>query len=1304
MGAVKKTLSRMRSFFSPLLCLFLFSLAGFPGFLRAGEPKKKPTEKTPLLSAAELAYPPFSFVDENGRAKGFSVELLRAALSAMGREATFRTGPWKEVRGWLERGEVEVLPLVGHTPEREALFDFTIPYMTLKGAIVVREDNRDIRGLEDLRGKRVAVMKGDNAEEFLRRGERGIEIRTTPTFKEAFYELSRKSCDAVVMQRLVALRLLKETGLSELDVVDKPVEEFFQDFCFAVREGDRETLALLNEGLAVIMADGTYRHLHSKWFAAMQLPSDRPILVGGDRNFPPFEYLDENGDPAGYNVDLTYAVAREMGLNVEVRLGLWKERIRALESGQIDVMQGMYYSSTRGLKFDFSPAHTVNHLVAVVRRENAPPPETIEELKRLRIVVEQDDIMHDYVEENGLSGRVTALDDQVEALKALAGGKFDCALVSRVTAFTLIEKHGWTRLVPAKKPLLSLDYCFAVPQGQQAVLAHFSEGLRVIKESGEYRRIHEKWLGVYEKEPLTFSYILQALAYIAGPLLLILFAMFSWSWSLRRQVGQKTRELRESLERFRHVFESANVGKSITLPSGEVNVNRAFAGYLGYTPEELKNKTWQELTPAEDIPGSEQQIIPLLEGKRDSARFEKRYLHKNGSHVWADVSVGIVRDNKDNPLYFVSTIVDITQRKRAEKALGASRELQSAMIACSPVALYSLDMEKRVLSWNAAAEKMFGWKSEEVLWKPLPIVPDDKRDEYETMHRRAAEGLAFSGIEVIRRRKNGTLFDGVISMAPIRNSEGEIIGTMGAMEDISERKIAEQKVVESESKFRLLVESSPEAIHVQTNGVFTYVNLATVKLFGAKSPEEILGTSIFDRIHPDFRETVNERMRTIGKRQAVTLREERYIRLDGSVVDVEVTAVPIQYEGEEGALVFVRDISERILREKAYRNLQDQLNQAQKMESVGRLAGGVAHDFNNMLSLIIGYTEMGLDKVKPDNPLHQDLREILYAGERSAEITRQLLAFARKQNIVPRILDLNETVGSMLNMLRRLIGESIEMCWIPGNKLGRVRMDRSQVNQLLANLCVNARDAISDVGTITIETANVYLDEQYCRDHAEVTSGEYVLLAVSDNGKGMDRDTQNKIFEPFFTTKEVGQGTGLGLATVYGIVRQNNGFINVYSEPGKGTTFRIYIPGLGESPKVDRLKRNTEISRGKGETILIVEDEDSILKLGTSMLTDLGYRVLSAKIPEEALELVEKHENDIDLLITDVVMPRMNGRELAERLRSRFPGLKVLYMSGYTANVIAHHGILEEDIFFLQKPFSKRELAEKVRDVLCRDE
>jgi CheY-like chemotaxis protein len=202
----------------------------------------------------------------------------------------------------------------------------------------------------------------------------------------------------------------------------------------------------------------------------------------------------------------------------------------------------------------------------------------------------------------------------------------------------------------------------------------------------------------------------------------------------------------------------------------------------------------------------------------------------------------------------------------------------------------------------------------------------------------------------------------------------------------------------------------------------------------------------------------------------------------------------------------------------------------------------------------------------------------------------------------------------------------------------------------------------------------------------------------------MDRDTQNKIFEPFFTTKEVGQGTGLGLATVYGIVRQNNGFINVYSEPGKGTTFRIYIPGLGESPKVDRLKRNTEISRGKGETILIVEDEDSILKLGTSMLTDLGYRVLSAKIPEEALELVEKHENDIDLLITDVVMPRMNGRELAERLRSRFPGLKVLYMSGYTANVIAHHGILEEDIFFLQKPFSKRELAEKVRDVLCRDE
>jgi PAS domain S-box-containing protein len=1126
----------------------------------------------PILSGAEIDFPPFSFVDEHGEAGGFSVELLRASLAAMGRGVTFGTGPWGEIRGRLERGEIEALPLVGRTPEREALFDFTVPYMTLHGAIVVREEETGIRDLEDLRGRRVAVMKGDNAEEFLRRRDRGIDIHTTPTVEIALQELSDGLHDAVVVQRLVALRLIQKTGLTDLHVIDRPIEEFHQDFCFAVRDGDRDTLALLNEGLATVMADGTYRHLHAKWFAAMELPADRPVVVGGDRNYPPYEFLDEKGNPAGYNVDLTRAVARETGLNIEIRLGRWPERLQALENGKIDVMQGMFYSTRRDLKFDFTQAHTVSHYIAVRREGEGPPPVSVAELAGLRIVVEEGDILHDFVLENKLEKQVVSVNDQEEALRQLAEGKHDCALVTRVTALYLIDRHGWTNLVPAKKPLLVAEYCYATANDRKALLAQFSEGLKALEKSGEYRRIHDKWLGVYKKESASLRYF----AIIVGTLLLILAIAFIWSWFLRRQVAEKTRALQESLERFQYLFEAANVGKSITLPAGEVNPNRAYADFLGYTSEELTGKRWQDLTPPEDVETVEKLIAPLLAGEKDAARFEKRYVHKNGNILWADVSVAIRRDADGRPLYFMTTIVDITERKRTEEALRKSEENQRAMISCSPVALYSLDLEGHVLSWNNSAERMFGWPAGEIIGRPLPIVPADKSEEFDALRTQVREYGGFSGKELLRLKKDGTPLHIRLSVAPIRNDQGETVGILAAAEDITERRQAEEE----------------------------------------------------------------------------------------------------------------------------HEKLQAQLMQAQKMESVGRLAGGVAHDYNNMLGVIIGYTELALEKTNPDEPLHEDLQEILNASRRSADITRQLLAFARRQTISPVTLDLNETVEGMLKMLRRLIGENIDLSWKPASGLWPVKMDPSQLDQLLANLCVNARDAITDVGKITIGTSNVRIDEEYCADHAGFKPGEYVMLAVSDDGCGMDGDTLHRLFEPFFTTKEQGRGTGLGLATVYGIVKQNEGFINVYSEPQKGTTFTIYLPRQTGEAARPAARPAASIPVGHGETVLVVEDEASILQLVKRILERLGYNVLIAPTPGRAMELVQSHRGDLHLLITDVVMPEMNGRQLAATLQKQHPGLKVLFMSGYTANVIAHHGILDADVHFIQKPFANRDLAVKVRKTL----
>jgi len=367
---------------------------------------------------------------------------------------------------------------------------------------------------------------------------------------------------------------------------------------------------------------------------------------------------------------------------------------------------------------------------------------------------------------------------------------------------------------------------------------------------------------------------------------------------------------------------------------------------------------------------------------------------------------------------------------------------------------------------------------------------------------------------------------------------------------------------------------------------------------------------------------------------------------------------------------------------------------------VGRLAGGVAHDFNNMLSVIIGYAETTLRKIGPSDSLYHGLQEILKAGRRSADLTRQLLAFARKQIVHPRTLDLNDTVAGMLAMLQRLIGEEIKLAWKPAENLWRVRIDPSQIDQILANLLVNAKDAISRSGKITIETANVVLDGAYCINHLGSRAGEYVLLAVSDNGCGIEKEVLANIFDPFFTTKDVGKGTGLGLATVYGIVKQNDGYINIYSELNKGTTVKLYLPRFMADAAETIEKQEEYKLQGGTETVLLVEDDKAVLDLASGMLEQLGYKVLTAKDPAEALQRSVDYAGKIHILITDVVMPDMNGKELCQHLLVVRPNLRCLYMSGYTSEIIADHGILDEGVNFMQKPFSLKELAEKVRQAL----
>jgi len=519
----------------------------------------------------------------------------------------------------------------------------------------------------------------------------------------------------------------------------------------------------------------------------------------------------------------------------------------------------------------------------------------------------------------------------------------------------------------------------------------------------------------------------------------------------------------------------------------------------------------------------------------------------------------------------------------------------------------------------------------------------------------------------------------------------------------SKRKRAEKELRESEAKFRELTDMLPQVIfETDAKGNLTFVNRNAFDTFGYRKDEFTSELNAIQMIAVKDRERAAASMQQIIAGQSKhSGREYTAIRKDGTEFPVIIYSTRFLRDGGiAGLRGLIVDISARKQAEQDKKKLEHQLSQAQKMEAIGRLAGGVAHDYNNMLGVILGHTDMILEQVHPDQPIYTDITEIKQAGERSVDLTRQLLAFARKQTVVPEELNLNKIVGGMIKMLGRLIGEDIDLVWMPGENLWTVRVDPSQIDQMVVNLCVNARDAISDVGRISIETKNTVFDEDYCADHAGFEPGEYVLLAVSDDGCGMDAETRVNVFEPFFTTKDPGKGTGLGLSTIYGTVKQNQGFINLYSEPGHGTTFKIYLPRLLMKGARLTARGSLQPAERGHETILLVEDEPAILRMTTLMLKKLGYTVIAAKNPAEAISLAREHAGEIHLLLTDVIMPEMNGRELAKRILSYYPSLKRLFMSGYTADVIAHHGVLEKGVNFIQKPFSKEGLGAKVRQVL----
>jgi two-component system, cell cycle sensor histidine kinase and response regulator CckA len=687
----------------------------------------------------------------------------------------------------------------------------------------------------------------------------------------------------------------------------------------------------------------------------------------------------------------------------------------------------------------------------------------------------------------------------------------------------------------------------------------------------------------------------------------------------------------------------------------------------------------------------------------DPQSFEWRHRRLDGTVFDTDVVLTCVPPGAERRL--LAIVRDATQRKRTEEAVRRTNETLEALIAASPLAIVTSDADRRIALWSPAAEKIFGWSAAEVVGRPYALTPPAREHESAATLGQALQGISTSVHECVRQRKDGSLVDVSVSTAPLRDAAGQIVGAMTILADITERRRADRELKASESTLRSVFQAVPIGIIFSIERVIVSANDSMCRITGY-TQAELLGQNarmlyFTDEEYVD----VGRKLYTATPSTGHTIVETRFRRKDGVVIDVRLTGVLLHADDPaRGFVVTVQDITAQNRAAQEKEALEAQLQQAQKMEAIGLLAGGVAHDFNNILTAIFGHVELAISDLEAKLPAARktlgDMQQIQRSAERASALTRQLLAFSRRQIVRPQVLDLNAMLRDVQRMLQRLITENIDLRMMLAPDLPAIEADPGQLEQVIINLVINARDAMPEGGTLVLATSTAALDESYAAAHPEAQPGEYVLLSVNDTGCGMDPTTLARIFEPFFTTKPRDRGTGLGLPTVYGIVKQAGGHIAVYSEPGRGTSVKVYLPSVHKPVTPVPAVQHAPAPPVGSETILLCEDDTAVRELAADLLRTAGYTVLVAQNAEDALQQAGGNIGPIHLLLTDVIMPGMNGRKLADALRARRPDTKTLFMSGYTSNVIAHHGVLEANVEFLEKPFSRPSLLQRVREVL----
>lgn len=1262
-----------------------------------------------VRSAIDPNFPPFSSIDSDGQPAGFSVELFRAALAAMGQDASLRLDTWPQIKKDLEAGSIDASPFIARTPERERLFDFSVPYLTMDEALFVRDDNPRIRSLADLEGERIAVMAGACDYEYVRRARVSDRIISVPCYEDAFKLLVAGDADAVVALKEMGVSTLKNLGLTNIQTVGMPREEFHQDICFAVTKGNAELLALLNEGLAKVKADGTYRQLASQWLGqnGREAAKSRVIVYGGDEAYPPYEFLDEKGRPCGFNIDLVRAIARELGLDVSFQLGPWSETRARIEQGEVD-LGSMAYSAERDRVLNFSTPHSKLSMT-VFARSDSPPYERVGDLKGRRVAVQRGGLMHDYAVDHGLEAQLQFADGAEGALALLASGKADFALGQCLQGYYWIHKNGWKNIEAAKTSLVDVEYCFAVSKENKDLLFLFNDGLRRIKQSGEYREIYDHWLGVLDPDfsrQMKIRFVLSAL----GVLVLLGFMTMVIFFGLKRQVRLRTAQLqqsnaalqasrehamdmmaeavgaKESLELAQYTVDNATCGIFwIRSDSSFTYVNAAACDMIGYTKAELLQRSVLDIDPDFDSV-KWAQLWNDLEDVRE-LRLESHLCTKEGAVFPIEVLATFIEF--DERRLVCAFVQDVSERKLAEISLKESEEKYRSLFKDHAAVKILQDAETgQIVDANPSAVEFYGWSLEELLSMNMSQICLLTQEDLEE-NRKAAAEKRINRFEVRHRLADGSIRDVAVFLGMITSGEQTLIHSI--IYDITESKKSERE----RRRLAQAIEQSPEAVIItDLAGIIQYVNPAFTVISGYSREESLGKTPVFlksgkhdkasyDRIWQTLRSGRSWEGHLINKRK------------NGELYTEEISISPVKDpDGTMVGYVAVnRDITEDLARE-------EQLRQSQKMEAVGQLAGGVAHDFNNMLQVILGFSQILLDKCDPQTQDYQNIDQIRQAAVRATGLTRQLLTFSHKQPINIMQVNLNEVFQETRVLLKVLLGETVKCVLSPDPSVKSVYADLGQLSQVIMNLAVNARDAMPEGGTMTISTENVQFEPPIVPLVTGARAGSFACLSVRDTGCGMSEHVKAHLFDPFFTTKGVGKGTGLGLSVVYGIVKQLKGWIEVESEEGKGSVFRIYLPDADSMDLADfepADKKSMELDK-----ILFVCDNLQMQEKARTAIHSFDREIVVAHSVDEALSRFRRSPANFSLLLCNMDLDGGRGVKLADTLRDESPGLSVLLLADSADHEYSAltQELEKKEYSVIQTPFSLMRLLSEVNKLL----